>query len=468
MHPIPGYPLGMSELTFLRRLDAWLSLTPKEAQRLLKGTERCFFPAGHRILKRGDPGEAMYVIATGKVEIRVLDDDSRPRFTTHMEAGDLFGEMSLLTGEPRSADVIAAEDCECLVIPKDKLESSLRDHPSLASFLSYIVSRRILESDALRTVGKYHILGELGQGSMAIVFEGFHPGLSRRVAIKMLSHALLYTSDIRQRFVQEAKVLASLRHENIVQILDTEEGFGTRFLVMEFIEGHDLEKTLTISGPLDYVEARRAAHDVAAALAHAHRRGVVHRDVKPANIVRDKRGRCRLTDFGIATSDVHNEHGGELFCSPAYVAPEAVEGANVDGRADLYSLGATIYRLLTGKSPFPYTDPEMIFEAHKKEPFPELVRDDGPVPEDIAWLLRMTTAKRPDDRVQSAEEIVRRLAPRLTAPRGEDTGILQVRATYPEAVVGDVGRAVEAFADQLRRLGVEPDVSYPVDGESES
>ncbi len=445
----------MAELTFLRSLDAFHTLSREEAHRLLERSERRVYPPGTTIVRCGEPGDAMFVILEGQVEIRVPGDDGRVRFTTHLGQGDLFGEMALLTGQPRTADVVAVSECSCMVIEREHLEAQLRAHPPLAAFLTEILGRRILESDTMRRVGKYHLVGVLGRGSMATVFEGYHVEMRRPVAVKMLSHSLVFHGDMCQRFRNEARVLASLRHENIVQVYDMEEAYRTYFIVMERLEGTDLERHLTREGPLDGDAVRRVLYEVASALAYAHDLGVVHRDLKPSNLFLLPDGSLRLVDFGIATGQVDRktDPDEELLCSPAYVAPEAIEGRPVDGRSDLYSLGATAYRLLTGCSPFPYREIERIFDAHLKEPFPDPAERIVNVPEDVAEVIRRTTKKRPADRFQHASEIVDLLAPRLVGAIEGDRCDMTIRLRFPERERDQVAKGVDALRRALDGRG---------------
>ena len=445
----------MAALTFLRSLEAFRSLTREEAQRLLDGSARGRFDAGTTILRRGEVGDAMYVLLEGAVEIRVTGDDGRLRFTRYLAEGDIFGEMALLTGLDRTADVVATRSCTCLVIPQGELEARLHAHPALAAFLSDIVGQRILESDALRQVGKYHLLGEIGRGNMAIVFAGFHPVLNRGVAVKMLSYSLVSKPGVRERFTREAKVLASLRHPGIVQVFDTERAYGTYFIVMERLDGMDLSDWVEEHGPMPPDEVRRVIHDVAQALAYAHDAGVVHRDIKPSNVHRLPDGSCRLVDFGIASVDVEDPSDGDLFCSPAYVSPEVILGRPVDGRADIYSLGLTTYCLLAGAPPFSYDDTTRLFQAHLKDPVPA-IEVEG-MPADLAALVERSTQKRPDDRFQHASEIVTLLS---TDPPSADHRETTLTLRYPEDARP---RVEDALADVRRVLDPLPDVDVDVE-----
>ena len=397
-----------ADIAWLRDQPAFASMSKREVDRLLSRTSTRTWQPGEAIVRRGDPGTSMFLIREGRVEVRVVGDTGRLRFTKHLEEGEIFGEMALFTGAPRSADVVVPDDaspCRCIVIEKATLEPELERHPTLASFLTEILGERLLEADAMRMVGKYHIVRPIGSGAMATVFEGYHADLNRGVAIKMLSHSLVYHTDIASRFRNEAQLLASLKHDGIVQVFDLERAYGTAFIVMEKLPGMDLERMLAQHGPMSPADVRVVCLRVAQALEYAHGRGVIHRDIKPSNIFRLPDGSLKLVDFGIATGAGATDEDGELLCSPAYVSPEVIDGADVDGRADLYSLGITAYKLLTGEAPFPRPTHDAVFEAHRVEPLPALDPSLA-VPAELGEFLDRATRKNPADRFASAGEVV--------------------------------------------------------------
>ncbi|MEM7204150.1 MAG: serine/threonine-protein kinase [Planctomycetota bacterium] len=206
-----------------------------------------------------------------------------------------------------------------------------------------------------RSLGKYQIVELLGRGATGAVHRAYQRSLGRHVAIKTIAAGPFAAPDFRERFRREARIAASLRHPNIVQIHDIDEtASGLPFLVMELVEGHSVAD-LVRDGRLDEDRALRIAYSVARALKAAHDQGLVHGDVKPANIRVDHQGRVRLVDFGLARWVIPGgQPASELGGTPGYMAPELTGGDvdAVDGRADVYSLGATLYQMLTGRTPF--------------------------------------------------------------------------------------------------------------------
>ena len=397
--------------TFLKSIPAFRTLSSRDAAQLSSQCEPLSFKAGSQIIRRGDPGDAMYVINKGEVRVPVIDESGREKFVARLGAGEFFGEMALLTGEPRNADVYAETDVETLVIRRAPLQTFLAKHPSVASFLTEILGRRLMETGSMRQVGKYKLIGELGRGGMAIVFEGLHPTLNTTVAIKMLSHELVYDEDFCTRFKNEAKIIAALQHENIVQVIDSEEAFATFFIVMEKIGGTVLSQMIDKRGVVPFEDTRSILRQLAEALDCAHTHGVIHRDIKPSNVIIEESGRVKLMDFGIAKTRAEAAQEDEDIVGTAeYMSPEQALGKKMDGRADLYSVGIMAFEMLTGRLPFDSPDPYEILRKHVREDVPNPKDFNPRVPDDLVDLVKRCTAKRPEDRFQHGRELADFLA----------------------------------------------------------
>ncbi len=402
----------MNDLEFLRSREIFRGLSTDELKNLLSVIEEERFAPGDTIVKRGEPGTAMYLIKQGSAEVALPAGDDRPRFVALLGPGDIFGETALLTGEPRGGDVIATGDVEvvCKVFDKAVVDTVIKNAPAVARFLTEVVGKRLRESGSLDHVGKYRILGELGRGGAAIVFDGFHPGLNRPVAIKMLNHALVREGDFLERIQREAQLIADLAHENIVQVFDTESAYATFFIVMERLCGTELS-TLIKQGPSDVDEVVHVVRQTARALHYAHQRGVVHNDVKPSNIFIDDTGRAKLMDFGIAAppQNTAGEPPKGIMGTPGYLAPELMLGGVIDGRADLYGLGVVAYEMLLGKSAFPTANKVEVLRR-------QLVLDGLTLPEPLrsahpalTALIHRATRQRPEDRFAHCEELLEAL-----------------------------------------------------------
>lgn len=268
-----------------------------------------------------------------------------------------------------------------------------------------------------QTLGKYQLLARLGQGGMAQVYRARQPVIERDVAIKVLHPHLAGDDNFVERFKREARGLGQLRHPHIVSVIDfdtvTQPGAGPaeadHYLVMDFIAGPTLAEVLREQGPLPLAEALLIGEQIADALAYAHQQGVIHRDVKPGNIMfRDAaRQHPVLTDFGIVhlLADAALTLSGTLAGTPAYMSPEAAQGAAVDARSDLYSLGVVLYELLTGEPPYQGDTPVQVMMQHMTAPLPPLRQLRPDLPEMVVQIIERALAKTPAERFQRAEAL---------------------------------------------------------------
>lgn len=266
--------------------------------------------------------------------------------------------------------------------------------------------------EAGRPVGKYRIVDRLGRGGMAEVFKAHQASLDRHVALKVIKTSVADDPDYLARFEREAKSAAALHHPNIVPIydFDIDGETGRPYIVMELIEGGTLADYLAhrkaIQSPLSMTEIAHILGEVSAALGYAHRRGVVHRDVKPANIMRDAGSRLILTDFGLAKvlTGSGASTSGPSMGTPDYMAPEQVLGERVDARADLYALGLIAYQLLVGQLPYQADTPLAVMIKHVNEPPPDPRAFNPALTDRLAVAVLKSIARTPDDRFQTADE----------------------------------------------------------------
>ena len=266
----------------------------------------------------------------------------------------------------------------------------------------------------------YELGSELGRGGMAIVYRATDLRLRRDVAIKVLPPELAFRTDVRRRFLREAETAAQLNHPDIVPIYSVDERGGLVYFVMALVDGENLSARLTRGRPA-LEETRRILSDVADALAYAHSHGVIHRDIKPDNIIiRREDGRALVTDFGIARaaeSDSHLTATGVAVGTPAYMSPEQALGEReVDGRSDIYSLGVVAYQMLTGALPFTAANTPAMMMKHVSEMPRPLLATRPDLPPGLAAAVERALAKRPEDRWQDAAAFREALASDQAAP----------------------------------------------------
>jgi serine/threonine protein kinase len=299
--------------------------------------------------------------------------------------------------------------------------SDVRGEPAVRAFLARLVKDELLTAFQASVLlqgkwlgfflGAYKLLEPLGKGSISRVYLAEHVGLGRRVAVKVLS-AGKSSEQVVARFHREAQALAALRHPNIVRVYDIDRAGDSLFMVMEYLVGLDLQRFVSSKGPLDVARAVHVICQAALGLEHAHRMGWVHRDVKPANLMLDDNDTVKLLDLGLArlcedeSNDLTAFYGGILGTAD-YRAPEqSVDSHEVDGRADIYSLGATFYFLLTGQPPFDGRCPGQN-RAPQQAAGPQSLRLLRPdVPAGLEAVVDRMMARNPEQRYQTAAEVV--------------------------------------------------------------
>jgi eukaryotic-like serine/threonine-protein kinase len=319
--------------------------------------------------------------------------------------------------------------------------------------------------------GRYEVESRLGEGGMAMVFGGVDRLLGRKVAIKVLARHYARDRTAVERFRREAQAAAGLNHPNVVSVFDTGSDDGVHYIVMEHVDGTTLADEIKEHGPVPPGRAALIAVDVCRALASAHEKGMVHRDVKPGNVLLASDGSVKVTDFGIArvASSEALTATGSVMGTASYLSPEQARGGDIDARSDIYSLGCVLYEMLTGRPPFDGDTPLSIAYKHVQEDPPPPSSINPAVPADIESVVSRAMAKKPGDRFKSAAEMARNLqeaaptGPMETAvmiPTGEATEVLPARqsptrtAPLPEIAARQRRWMVAAAAAALAVLGV--------------
>ena len=263
------------------------------------------------------------------------------------------------------------------------------------------------------TLGPYRVLKELGKGGMGAVYLALDTRLDRKLALKVMLPEFAADRAAKERFLREARAAAKVSHDNVVTVYEADERDGAPYIAMQFLQGSPLDRYLKIRGAPALAHVIRIGRETALGLAAAHEMGLVHRDIKPANLwLEAPNGRIKVLDFGLAKpvgADAELTKSGAVMGTPAYMSPEQARGGKVDHRTDLFSLGAVLYRLCTGRMPFAGEHVMAVLAAVLTDD-PPPVRDLNPsVPEPLAALIHQLLAKQPERRPPTANEVAKRL-----------------------------------------------------------
>src|ERR1700754_241939 len=256
--------------------------------------------------------------------------------------------------------------------------------------------------------GRYRLDAQIGAGGMSTVYRAFDVNLERQVAIKLLHREMSADSDQLERFRREARAVAQLSHPHIVGVIDAGEDEGRPYIVFEYVEGETLKERIRRNGRLPIAEAVAYGIEIARALGAAHARHIVHRDVKPQNVLIDEEGSAKVTDFGIART--LDEEGltadGRVLGTTDYVSPEQALGHDVGGQSDIYSLGIVLWEMLTGEVPYRGENQVSVAMKHVREDLPDLQMRRPEVSSALAAVVDNATAKDLDQRYQDDAELI--------------------------------------------------------------
>ncbi len=413
------------------------------------------FKKGDLVVEAGQIGKRIYFIFEGRVEVQIPDVHGDIKSRIILKKGEVVGEISLLINSTYSADIRALSKTTAFYLDQQHFKQLIEEHPEFAEVMSQLMTNRMAQNGGINQVGKYELRSKLGEGNMATVFNAWDPELEREVAIKMLKYKLAYDEKFLDRFEQEAKIIASLNHPNIVNVFEVIDEFSTRFIVMEKLHGQDLSVILKDKGAFGLVETREILSQVAGALQYAHNhgdKGIVHRDIKSSNIVVDPYGNIKLTDFGIAGppqgKDVNIEG------TPSYLAPEIINGDLLDGRADIYALGVMAFHLLTNSLPFSASTLSKLLKMQVNQKPPDIRNACPEIDEDLAGFIDSALSKEPDDRISDWDVIRKILKPPGQLHLMLDPDELAVIIRFRDTGYQQSASFINAMQKQLQDAGI--------------
>lgn len=309
-------------------------------------------------------------------------------------------------------------------------------------------------------IGHYEIVSELGRGGMGVVYKGYEPALTRYVAIKELSPALAHDQTLVERFLREARSMASLNDPHIIQIYLIGQDNNQPFFVMEFVDGESLSAIIKREGRLQVGDALKILHQSAKGLSVAHERGVIHRDIKPGNLMLSQRGQVKIADFGIALAN-HDFNSkltgtGEFVGTPGYLSPEVCLGKSVDQRSDIFALGIVLFEMLTGRTPFSDESPLKLMLDVVQSQIPDVRELNADVDVDVAAILSRMLEKDPNDRYQSTEALIDDLEKHALIKQGGPLKLKTLPPSGPAATL--IGMATPVTPGAMRAPTPPPNV----------
>ena len=417
--------------------------------------------AGTRFLVQGAEEETAYIIQEGTC-LTVVEKNGVLHPAGHRGKGDIVGIRALFTGEPRHAHVEAETDMHLWVLNKHQVDNISQKDPELLTLLTEIVARQFDSKRPVadRKIGKYVATHIIGRGAYSIVYKAKHKDLNMIVAIKMMRHNMVINSDFLQLFKNEAQIIASLNHENILNVFDFEERYKTVFIIMEYLEGESLQDLLLRLRVIPTPLAVNYLYQICQGLAYAHEKGIIHRDINTANVMVLPDDSIKILDFGLAchvgTDDEH--FGGVL----GYQAPELLEGETASQSSDIYSLGITAYEMVTGTRPFTDQQITEMFQTNT----PRTIEDPATMVPDILPELRLFILKacehEKDKRYQKVADALDQLSPiveqqeKLSANGSPGFGKLTtIILRYEQQQQNALNRLLSEFSSKTEKLGID-------------
>jgi len=458
----PFYRLVQKEEDTSNTTHKLLNYFSEDEKKFLASKVKCkTIAAGERFITQGDVQQTAYIIQRGSC-LLVVEKDGQMHPVGHLSRGDIVGIRSFLTGEPQSAHAEAETMMELWALDKSLFDNISQKDPELIEFLTELVANRFdsKRPTADREIGKYMATDIIGRGAYSIVYRGLNTDLSMPVAIKMLRHNLAMDPDFIKGFRNEAKTIASLKHENILRVYDIEERFKTVFIIEELVDGESLANMLRRLKCMPPKLAISFLIQLCSGLQYAHKQGIIHRDINPSNIFIQQNDRLKILDFGLSCPIGTEDFAS--FGTMAYMAPEQINSDPMDQRTDIYAIGITAFEMLAGESPFPETDPQKLIDLHLNCGIPDPADVVPNIPEPLRQFILKACRQNPDQRYQKVTQAfddLNRLAGELgivsKQPADEKMNMTSLFMLYSENQQPAVKQLMESLRTQARELGID-------------
>ena len=347
--------------------DTFDGLPPDAVSLLETCLQEKHFQQGEHLIHQGDIGDEMFVISSGSALVMTEDEQGQRHVIARTGPGDVLGEMSLLASEPRTADAIAQEPLVARVLSASTFHTLIESYPEFSQFLTRLIATRVGGSDRDVLVGRdmdgFRIVRRLGRGGMAVVYEATGTD-GQKVALKMMSHRLVCDERSRAAFQREADIIETFDHPNIVNMLGRFAMFYTFFIIVEYIDGKSLYELVRDSGPLPAASVRKILGQLVQGLGYAHDSEIIHRDIKPGNVMITRDGQIKLMDFGLAKpTNATSADDRVMVGTPGYMAPELLTRGEPGPASDLFAMGCLAVELLDGTKLFAQTTVSDVFTA---------------------------------------------------------------------------------------------------------
>lgn len=417
---------------------------------------------GKRLITQGEIGKDFYIIQDGSCSVSI-EKDGTTHTLARLQRGDVVGEMAVLTDEPRSANVDAETELKFWKLRWKHFDKIAKKHPDLRSFLTEILTDRLETSKykADLEIGKYLIQHKIGQGGYSLVYQGIHQVLKLPVAVKMMKHTMALEEDFIEKFRKEGEIIAQLAHRNVVRVYDIEEVYHTVFIIMEYLEGESFETMLERIGSIPVPQTVKYLIQTCSGLSYAHQKGLVHLDIKPANIFVQAGDEVKIVDFGLARPP-ESEEGSVFEGTIQYLAPEQIECDPVDQRTDIYSLGITAYEMIVGKRPYPEDNLPELLKMHVNQDIPDPAESVPELPDRLRRLILKACQRDPNERYQNVGEVLEDLqqlsrdlgqGDREIAP--ETRKMTSLNLIYSDEQQVAFNQLLEEFSTKAKNLGVD-------------